>query len=108
MAAASLPRYDSNRDGDSQGPRGTLHAHDSLADEVIKYIHNQKSVTPDLKHIDEIGGPNAYNHFAAGWAWAVPGRAPPAAHEDRDSSRERAEWSQKGTYVALDINSTMF
>ena len=24
-----------------------------------------------LKHIDEIGGPNAYNHFPVGWAWAM-------------------------------------
>jgi arylsulfatase A-like enzyme len=23
-----------------------------------------------LKHIDEIGGPNAYNHIPVGWAWA--------------------------------------
>jgi arylsulfatase A-like enzyme len=24
-----------------------------------------------LKHIDEIGGPNAYNHIPVGWAWAA-------------------------------------
>ena len=24
-----------------------------------------------LAHIDEIGGPKAYNHFPAGWAWAL-------------------------------------
>ena len=24
-----------------------------------------------IKHIDEIGGPNAYNHFPVGWAWAM-------------------------------------
>jgi len=24
-----------------------------------------------LKHIDEIGGPKAYNHFNVGWAWAM-------------------------------------
>ena len=24
-----------------------------------------------VKHIDEIGGPNAYNHFPVGWAWAM-------------------------------------
>jgi arylsulfatase len=24
-----------------------------------------------LKHIDEIGGPSAYNHFPVGWAWAM-------------------------------------
>jgi arylsulfatase len=24
-----------------------------------------------LKHIDEIGGPNSYNHFPVGWAWAM-------------------------------------
>jgi arylsulfatase len=25
----------------------------------------------DLKYIDELGGPNHYNHFPAGWAWAM-------------------------------------
>lgn len=24
-----------------------------------------------LRHLDEIGGPNAYNHFPVGWAWAM-------------------------------------
>jgi arylsulfatase A-like enzyme len=24
-----------------------------------------------IRHIDEIGGPNAYNHFPVGWAWAM-------------------------------------
>jgi arylsulfatase len=24
-----------------------------------------------VKHLDEIGGPNAYNHFPVGWAWAM-------------------------------------
>jgi arylsulfatase len=24
-----------------------------------------------VQHIDEIGGPNAYNHFPVGWAWAM-------------------------------------
>jgi arylsulfatase len=24
-----------------------------------------------VKHIDEIGGPNAYNHYPVGWAWAM-------------------------------------
>ncbi len=24
-----------------------------------------------LRHLDEIGGPKAYNHFPAGWAWAT-------------------------------------
>jgi arylsulfatase len=24
-----------------------------------------------LAHLDEIGGPNAYNHFPVGWAWAM-------------------------------------
>ena len=24
-----------------------------------------------LKHLDDIGGPNAYNHFPVGWAWAM-------------------------------------
>jgi arylsulfatase A-like enzyme len=25
----------------------------------------------DLKYIDELGGPKHYNHFPAGWAWAM-------------------------------------
>jgi len=25
----------------------------------------------NLKHIDELGGPKFYNHFPAGWAWAM-------------------------------------
>ncbi len=24
-----------------------------------------------VKHLDEIGGPNAYNHYPVGWAWAM-------------------------------------
>ena len=24
-----------------------------------------------LRHLDEIGGPNAYNHYPVGWAWAM-------------------------------------
>ena len=24
-----------------------------------------------LKHLDEIGGPNSYNHYPVGWAWAM-------------------------------------
>jgi arylsulfatase len=26
-----------------------------------------------IKHIDELGGPKYYNHFPAGWAWAMDG-----------------------------------
>ena len=31
----------------------------------------QDTLAYKLAHIDEIGGPKAYNHFPAGWAWAV-------------------------------------
>src|SRR6516225_3384834 len=24
-----------------------------------------------VQHLDEIGGPNSYNHFPVGWAWAM-------------------------------------
>lgn len=30
-----------------------------------------ETLEENLKHIDEIGGPKHYNHFPAGWAWAM-------------------------------------
>jgi hypothetical protein len=30
-----------------------------------------ESLEENLKHIDEIGGPKHFNHFPAGWAWAM-------------------------------------
>jgi arylsulfatase len=27
-------------------------------------------VEENLKHLDELGGPNSYNHYCSGWAWA--------------------------------------
>jgi len=30
-----------------------------------------ESLDNNLKHIDEIGGPKHFNHFPAGWAWAM-------------------------------------
>lgn len=30
-----------------------------------------ESLDENLKHIDEIGGPKHFNHFPAGWAWAM-------------------------------------
>lgn len=30
-----------------------------------------ESLEDNLKHIDEIGGPKHFNHFPAGWAWAM-------------------------------------
>jgi len=30
-----------------------------------------ESLADNLKHIDEIGGPKHFNHFPAGWAWAM-------------------------------------
>jgi arylsulfatase A-like enzyme len=30
-----------------------------------------ESLEENLKHIDEIGGPRHFNHFPAGWAWAM-------------------------------------
>jgi arylsulfatase len=31
----------------------------------------EESLADNLKHIDEIGGPKHFNHFPAGWAWAM-------------------------------------
>lgn len=37
----------------------------------ITYFNGQKEeVSEVIKHIDELGGPNTYNHYAAGWAVA--------------------------------------
>lgn len=46
------------------GPRGTLFEQSfiNLEEEDLQYV---------LQHIDDIGGPYAYNHFPAGWAWAT-------------------------------------
>ena len=30
-----------------------------------------ESLEDNLKHIDELGGPKHFNHFPAGWAWAM-------------------------------------
>jgi arylsulfatase len=30
-----------------------------------------ESLADNLKHIDELGGPKHFNHFPAGWAWAM-------------------------------------
>ena len=30
-----------------------------------------EDLADQLKHIDDIGGPRAYNHYPAGWAWAM-------------------------------------
>ena len=30
-----------------------------------------ENVEDNLKHIDELGGPKHFNHFPAGWAWAM-------------------------------------
>jgi arylsulfatase len=47
---------------------GTLHG-------VFNEMSSLNGVPEDtayaLKHIDEIGGPTAYNHYPVGWAWAM-------------------------------------
>jgi arylsulfatase A-like enzyme len=41
-----------------------------LFNEMTYFNGVQESVQDVLKHYDELGGPNAYNHYAAGWAVA--------------------------------------
>jgi arylsulfatase len=41
-----------------------------LLNEMTYFNGVQESVQDVLKHYDELGGPNTYNHYAAGWAVA--------------------------------------
>jgi len=45
------------------GPHGSVNE--------VRFFNNvADSVEDGLKHIDEIGGPNTFNHFPWGWTWA--------------------------------------
>jgi arylsulfatase A-like enzyme len=39
--------------------------------EMVSLNGQQEDTAYVLEHIDEIGGPKAYNHFPVGWAWAM-------------------------------------
>jgi len=47
---------------------------DGLFNEMTYFNGVRESVPEILKHLDDLGGPNSYNHYAAGWA--VAGDAP--------------------------------
>ena len=39
--------------------------------EMVSLNGQQENTVYILQHLDEIGGPKAYNHFPVGWAWAM-------------------------------------
>jgi arylsulfatase len=39
--------------------------------EMVSLNGQQEDTAYILQHLDEIGGPKAYNHFPVGWAWAM-------------------------------------
>src|SRR5437879_8002163 len=41
-----------------------------LFNELTYFNGIPESLQDQLKHINDLGGPNAYNHYAAGWAVA--------------------------------------
>jgi arylsulfatase len=47
---------------------GTLHG---VFNEMSSLNGVPEDTTFILKHLDEIGGPSAYNHYPVGWAWAM-------------------------------------
>jgi arylsulfatase len=47
---------------------GTL---DGVFNEMCSLNGSHEDTSYIIEHIDEIGGPNAYNHFNVGWAWAM-------------------------------------
>jgi arylsulfatase len=42
-----------------------------LLNEASFFNGIEESLADNLKHIDQIGGPKHFNHFPAGWAWAM-------------------------------------
>jgi arylsulfatase A-like enzyme len=42
-----------------------------LLNEGSFFNNSPESLEENLKHIDELGGPKHFNHFPAGWAWAM-------------------------------------
>jgi arylsulfatase len=42
-----------------------------LLNENSFFNNVQETLADNLKHIDELGGPKHFNHFPAGWAWAM-------------------------------------
>jgi len=47
---------------------GTLNG---VFNEMVSLNGQQEDTSYIIQHIDEIGGPEAYNHFPVGWAWAM-------------------------------------
>ncbi len=42
-----------------------------LLNESSFFNNVPETLEDNLKHIDELGGPKHFNHFPAGWAWAM-------------------------------------
>ena len=47
---------------------GTLNG---VFNEMVSLNGQKEDTSYVIRHIDEIGGPEAYNHFPVGWAWAM-------------------------------------
>jgi arylsulfatase len=47
---------------------GTLNG---VFNEMVSLNGQKEDVSYIIQHLDEIGGPQAYNHFPVGWAWAM-------------------------------------
>jgi arylsulfatase len=72
-AAAALPDADNTLviyilgDNGSSAEGGL----DGSTNEIAGFNGILEDWQSNLKHIDELGGPKHYNHFPAGWAWAM-------------------------------------
>jgi arylsulfatase len=49
-----------------------------------------------LQHVDELGGPNAHNHYAAGWAVAATRRSPGSSKWQAATAVRATRWSFTG------------
>jgi arylsulfatase A-like enzyme len=72
-AVAALPDADNTLIIYIMGDNGALAEGglDGETNEIAAFNGVLETWQSDLKHIDELGGPKYYNHFPAGWAWAM-------------------------------------
>jgi len=72
-AAAALPDADNTLVIYIMGDNGASAEGglDGETNEIAAFNGVLETWQSDLKHIDELGGPKYYNHFPAGWAWAM-------------------------------------
>jgi arylsulfatase len=78
-------------DGDPQGQEGSYTLNDSLADETISYIHQEKSVTPDRPFFIYYapGATHAPHHVPKEWIDKFKGQFNQGWDKYRDETYQR-------------------